>query len=130
MMSDVGVALDIDDIREKDINETRPGAKLDELGKVTIKKKHLGTLSSLNVFIGYAKEYEEDNEKTLQVVSSMMKSAELKIKHTTCPPMEEVNKRLATFIALTKRIKEKGRFILEDHLMQAQVANSPSSWVG
>ena len=117
MMSDVGVALDFEDIREEDINETRLGARLDELGKVAIKKKHLGTLSSLNAFIGYTKEYEKDHEKTLQAAGSMMKSAELKIKYTPCPPMEEVNERLANFIALAKRMNEKGRCILEDHLM-------------
>ena len=77
----------------------------------------LNTLSSLNAFIGYTKEYEKDHEKTLQVASSMVKSAELKEKHTLCPPTEEVNERLAKFIALAKRMKEKGRFILEDHLM-------------
>ena len=90
---------------------------MDELGKVAIKKKHLNTLSSLNAFIGFAKEYEKDHEKTLQAASSMVKSAELKEKHTPCPPTEEVNERLAKFIALAKRMKEKGRFILEDHLM-------------
>ena len=77
----------------------------------------LNTLSSLNAFIGYTKEYEKDHEKTLQAASSVMKSAELKIKHTPCPPMEEVNERLARFIALAKRMKEKGIFILEDHLI-------------
>ena len=77
----------------------------------------MNTLSSLNAFIGYTKEYEKDHDKTLQVVSNMVKSAELKEKHTPCPPMEEVNERLAKFIALAKRMKEKGRFILEDHLM-------------
>ena len=46
-----------------------------------------------------------------------MKSEELREKHTPCPPMEEVNERLAKFIALAKKMKEKGRFILEDHLM-------------
>ena len=56
MMSDVGMALDFEDIREEDINETDFGSRLDELGKVAIKKKHLGTLSSLNAFIGFAKE--------------------------------------------------------------------------
>ena len=52
MMSNVGAALDFEDIKEEDINETRLGSRLDELGKATIKKKHLGTLSSLNAFIG------------------------------------------------------------------------------
>lgn len=111
MMSDVGVVLDFEDI-----NETGLGSRLDELGKVAIKKKYLGTLSSLNAFIGYAKEYEKDHEKILHAASGMMKSAELKIKHTPCPPMEKVNERLAKFIAFAKRMKEKGRFIL-DHLM-------------
>ncbi len=115
MMSDVGVALDFEDIREEDIDETRLGSRLDELGKVAIKKKYLGTLSSLNAFIEFAKEYEKDHEKTLRAASSMMKSAELKIKHTPCPPMEEVNERLTRSIALAKRLKKKGRFILEDH---------------
>ena len=46
----------------------------------------------------------------------MMNSTELKMKHTLCPPMKEVNDRLAKFIALAKKMKEKGRFIL-DHLM-------------
>lgn len=117
MMSDVGVALDFEDIREEDINETRLGSRLDELGKVAIKKKHLSTLSSLNAFIGYAKEYEKDHEKTLQAASNMMNSAELKMKHTLCLPMKEVNDKLAKFIALAKRMKERGRTILEDHLM-------------
>ena len=92
------------------------GSKLDELGNVAIKKKHFGTLASVNTFIGYAKEY-EDHEKTLQAASNMMNSVELKMKHTPCPPMKEVNKRLAKFIALAKKMKEKGRIILEDHLM-------------
>ncbi len=107
MMSDTRVALDFEDIKEEDINETRLGSRLDELRNVAIKKKHFGTLSSLNAFIGYAKEYKKDHEKTLQAASNMMKPAELKIKHTTCPPMEEVNERLAKFIALAKRMKEK-----------------------
>ena len=80
---------------------------MDELGKVAIKKKHLNTLSSLNTFIGFAKEYEKDHEKTLQAASNVMKSAELKIKHTPCPPMEGVNERLTKFIVLAKRMKEK-----------------------
>ena len=101
---------------EENVNETDFGSRLDELGKVAIKKKHLGTLSSLNAFIGFAKEYEKDHERILQTASSVAKSAELKAKHTPCPPMEEVNERLAKFIALAKRMKEKGRFIL-DHLM-------------
>ena len=46
MMSDVGAALDFEDIKEEDINETELGLRLDELGKVAIKKKHLGTLAS------------------------------------------------------------------------------------
>ena len=77
----------------------------------------LNTLSSLNAFIGYTKEYEKDHEKTLQAASSMVKLVELKEKHTPCPPTEEVNERLAKFIALAKKTKEKGRVILEDHLM-------------
>ena len=117
MMSDVEMTLDFENIREEDINETRLGSRLDDLGKTAIKKKHLNTLSSLNAFIGFAKEYEKDHEKTLQATNNVMKSVELKIKHTPCPPMEEVNERLARFIALAKRMKEKGRFILEDHLM-------------
>ena len=98
MMSDVGATLNLEDIKE-DVNEIEFGSRLDELGKVAIKKKHLGTLASLNAFIGYVKEYEKDHEKTLQAASSMMNSAELKMKHTPCPPMKEVNKRLAKFIA-------------------------------
>ena len=47
----------------------------------------------------------------------MMNSTELKMKHTSCPPMEEVNSMLAKFIALAKKMKEKGRIVLEDHLM-------------
>ena len=117
MMSDVEATLDFEDIRKEDINETRLGSRLNELGNVSIKKKHLNTLSSLNAFIGFAKEYEKDHEKTLQAASSMVKSAELKKKYTPCPPMEDVNERLAKLIALAKRMKEKGRFILEDHLM-------------
>ena len=116
-MSDVWVTLDFEDIKEESSNETKFGSILNELGKVAMKKKHLGTLASLNAFIGYTKEYEKDHEKTLQAASNMMKSTELKIKHTPCPPMEEANERLARFIALAKRMKEKGRFILEDHLM-------------
>ena len=65
-MSDIGMALDFENIKEEDINETRLGSRLDELGKGAMKKKHLNTLSSLNVFIGFAKEYEKDHEKTLQ----------------------------------------------------------------
>lgn len=57
MMSDKGAALDFEDIREEDITEIRLGSRLDELEKVAIKKKHLGTLSSLNAFIGFVKEY-------------------------------------------------------------------------
>lgn len=117
MVSNVGAALDFEDIKEQDINETRHGSRLDELGKVAIKKIHLGTLASLNAFIGYAKEYERDHEKTMQAASSMINSAELKIKHTPYPPIMEVNKRLAKFTALAKRIIETGIFILEDHLM-------------
>lgn len=117
MMSDVGVALDFEGIREEDVNETRFGSRLDELGKAAVKKKHLNTLSSLNAFIGFAKEYEKDHERILQAASSVAKSAELRAKHTPCPPMEEVNERLARFIVLAKKMKEKGRIILEDHLM-------------
>ncbi len=117
MMSNVGMALDFEDIREEDINEAKLESRLDELGKVTIKKRHLNTLSSLNAFVGFAKEYEKDHEKTLQAANSVMKSAEFKMKYTPCPPMEEVNERLANFIALAKRMKEKRRVILEDHLM-------------
>ena len=95
MMSDIGAKLDFEDIKEEDINETRLGSRLDELRRVAIKKKHLNTLSSLNAFIGYAKEYEKDHEKTLQAASNMMNSIELKVKHTPCPPMKEVNDRLA-----------------------------------
>ena len=57
MMNYVGIALGFEDIREEDINETDFGLRLDELGKVAIKTKHLGTLSSLNAFIGFTKEY-------------------------------------------------------------------------
>ena len=117
MMSDVGVALDFEDIREEDVSKTGFGLRLDELGKATVKRKHLNTLSSLNAFIGFAKEYEKDHERILQAANSVAKSAELRAKHTPCPPMEEVNERLAKFIALAKRTKEKGRIILEDHLM-------------
>jgi ppGpp synthetase/RelA/SpoT-type nucleotidyltranferase len=90
---------------------------LDELGKVVIKKKHLGTLSSLSAFIGFTKEYEKHHEKILQAVNNMENLGELKAKHTPCPPMEEVNKRIAKFISLAKKMKEKGRVVLEDHLM-------------
>ena len=76
-----------------------------------------GTLASLNAFIGYAKEYEKDHEKTLQVARNKMNSTELKMKHMPCPPMKEVNDRITKFIALAKKMKEKGRIILEDHLM-------------
>lgn len=117
MMSDVGVALDFEDIKEENINETEFGLRLDELGKVSIKKKHLGTLASLNAFIGFAKEYEKDHEKTLQAASNMMNSVELRMKQTHCPPMEEVNNMLAKFIVVAKKMKENGRVVLEDHLM-------------
>ena len=82
MMSYVGMALDFEDIREEDINETNFGSRLDELGKVAIKKKHLGTLSSLSAFIGFAKEYEKNHEKILQAASGLAKSVELRVKHT------------------------------------------------
>ena len=111
------MALDFEDIREDDIDETRLGSRMEELGKVAIKKRHLNTLSSLNAFLGFVKEYEKDHEKTLRATNDVMKSAKLKMKRTPCPPMEEVNESLARFIALAKRMKEKGRFILEDHLM-------------
>ena len=91
--------------------------KLDELGKTVIKKEHLGTLSSLNAFIGFAKEYEKDHEKTLQATGNVMNSAELRMKHTPCPPMDEVNNMLAKFIALARKMKEKCKIILEDHLI-------------
>ena len=117
MMSDAGYALDFKGIKEKDINETEFGLRLDKLGKAAIKKEHLGTLSSLNAFIGFAKEYKPDHEKTLQAASSVMNSAELRMKHTPCPPMDEVNSMLAKFIDLARKIKEKGRIVLEDHLM-------------
>ena len=117
MMSDVGVALDFEDIKEENVNEIKFGSRLDELGKVVIRKKHLGTLASLNAFIRYVKEYEKDHEKTLQAASNMMNSTEIKMKHTPYPPMKEVNDRLAKFIALAKKMKENGRIILEDHLM-------------
>ena len=91
--------------------------RLDKLGKAAIKKEHLGTLSSLNAFIGFAKEYKPDHEKTLQVVSNVMNSAKLRMKHTPCAPMDEVNSMLAKFIALATKIREKGRIVLEDHLM-------------
>ncbi len=99
MMSDVGVALDFEDIREGDVNVIDFGSRLEELGKIAIRKKHLGTLSSLSAFIGFAKEYEKDHKKILQEANRVTKSAELKAKHTPCPPMEEVNERLAKFIA-------------------------------
>jgi hypothetical protein len=77
----------------------------------------LGTLSSLNVFIGYAKEYEKDHEKTFPIASNMMNSAELKIKHMPCRPMKEVDNMLANLTTLAKKMKEKGIIILEDHLV-------------
>lgn len=52
-------------------------------------------LSSFNAFIGFLKEYEKDHERILHVASGMVKSAELRVKHKPCPPMEEVNERLA-----------------------------------
>lgn len=110
-MSDVGVALDFEDIKEENINETEFGSRLDELGKVAIKNKHLGNLVSLIAFIGYVRECEKDHEKTLQTMRNMMNSVEFKMKHTLCPPMKEVNDRLAKFIALAKKMKEKGRII-------------------
>ena len=36
----------------------------------------------------------------------------------------------ANSYTLAKKMKEKGRITLEAHLMKAQVANSPFSWVG
>ena len=71
--SNVGVALDFEYIREEDVNESDFGSRLDELGKVAIKKKHLGTLSSLSAFIGFAREYEKDHEKILQAASNVVK---------------------------------------------------------
>ena len=117
MMSNVGYALDFEGVKEEDINETKFGSRLDRLGMATIKKEHLGTLASLNAFIGFAKEYEKDHKKTLQATGSTMNSAELRMKHTPCPPMGEINSMLAKFIALAKKMKEKGRIVLEDHLM-------------
>ena len=80
MMRNVGMILDFEDIREEDIYETRLRSILDELGKVSIKKKHLNTLSSLNAFIGFLNEYEKDHEKTLKIASSMVKLVESKKK--------------------------------------------------
>ena len=117
MMSDARYALDFKDIKEEDIDETEFGLRLDKLGKATIKKEHLGTLSSLNAFIGFAKEYKPDHEKTLQAASNVMNSAELRMKHTPCPPMDEVNNMLAKLIALARKMKENGRIVLKDHLM-------------
>ena len=116
-MSDVGYALDFEGIKEEDINETEFGSRLDKLGKAAIKKEHLGTLASLNAFIGFAKEYEKDHEKTLQASDNAMNSAELWMKHIPCPPMDEVNSMLAKFIDLARKMKEKDRIVLEDHLM-------------
>ena len=84
MMSDVGYALDFEGIKEEDINETKFGLRLDKLGKAAIKKEHLGTLASLNAFIGFAKEYEKDHEKKLQATSNMINLVELRIRHTPC----------------------------------------------
>ena len=117
MMSDAGYALDFEGIKEEDINETEFGSRLDKLGKAAIKKEHLGTLASLNAFIGFAKEYEKDHEKTLQVAGNVMNSTELRMKHTPCPPINEVNNMLAKFIALAGKMKENGRILLEDHSM-------------
>ena len=39
MMSDVGAALDFEDIKEENVNETKFGSRLGELGKVVINKK-------------------------------------------------------------------------------------------
>ena len=90
---------------------------MNELGKAAIKKEHLGTLTSLSAFIGFAKEYEKDHEKTLQASGSVMNSAELRMKHMLCPPMDEINSMLAKFIALARKMREKGRIVLENHLM-------------
>ena len=117
MMSNAGYALDFEHIKEEDINETKFGSRLDKLGMAAIKKEHLSTLASLSAFIGFAKEYEKDHEKTLQAAGNTMNLAELRMKHTPCPPMEEVNSMLAKFIALARKMKEKGRILLEDHLM-------------
>ena len=87
------------------------------MGKAAIKKEHLGTLASLNDFIEFAKEYEKDHEKTLQAAGNVMNSAKLRLKHKPCPPMDDVNNMLAKFIALARKMKEKGKILLEDHLM-------------
>ena len=117
MMSNAKYALDFKNIKEEDINEAEFGLRLDKLGKVTIKKEHLSTLSSLNAFIGFAREYKPDHEKTLKAASNVMNVAKLWMKHMPCPPMDEVNNMLTKFIALAKRMKEMGRILLEDHLM-------------
>ena len=111
MMSDAGYALDFEGIKEEDVNETEFSLRLDKLEKVAIKKEHLGTLSSLNAFIGFAREYKPDHEKTLQAASNVMNSIELQMRHVPCPPMDEVNSMLAKFIALARKMKEKGRII-------------------
>ena len=117
MMSDAEYVLDSKGIKEKDINETEFGLRLDKLEKAAIKKEHLGTLSSLNSFIGFAREYKPDHEKTLRAASNVMNSAELQMRHVPCPLVDEVNSMVAKFIALARKMKEKGRIILEDHLM-------------
>jgi hypothetical protein len=114
MLSDIGVELDFEGITKENINEIEFGSRLDELRKVSIRNKHLGTLNSLNAFIGYEKLYKKDHEKTFPVASNMMNSAELRMKHIPYPPMKEVDNMLANFTALAMKIKEKGIIILVD----------------
>lgn len=117
MLSDAGIAFDFEEIKEEDFNETEFGSRLDELGKVVAREKQLGILASLRTFIEFARDDEKESEKTLQAAKNMMNTAERKMRHTPCPPMEEVNNMLTKLIAYAKKMKEKGRIVLEDHLM-------------
>ena len=117
MLHNVRLAFGFEEITEENINCIELGSKLDEIGKMDITEENLRFLASLGAFTGFAKEYKMEHEKTLQAASEMMDAAELRKRHVPCPPMDEVNSMLAKFIALARKMKGKGRIILEDHLM-------------
>ena len=117
MLHDTGIAFGFEGITEERINETELGSKLDEMGKMDITEENLNLLASLGVYTGLVEEIRVEHEKTLLAASDMMDAAELRKTHTPCPPLREIENMLANFIALAKKAKEKGRTILEDHLM-------------
>ena len=71
----------------------------------------------LKMFLNSIKDNTTEQDRILTTARKEMDLVEKRIQYAPLPPMEEVSKVITKFIDLAKKLRDKGKSILDDNLM-------------